>query len=214
MLLPEPHRRITTEQILEHPWFNTNLPPEAATMNDRCLLLAPMPGVPQPDEVRSRLAAYSTERGGAGSLFATSSSGTMSGSAKGGGGSRESSGTRAMVASGPASDAPYGTQQVQQHVHAELPNQYVHVQQQQHPQQQHPQQHPQQHQHMQMQMPVQYQPQQVQQAALIWHQQNQQYQQQLQMQQQQQAAGVYLQPLNGYQQQQQQQPPPPYYGQR
>lgn len=190
MLLPEPHRRITTEQILEHPWFNTNLPPEAATMNDRCLLLAPMPGVPQPDEVRSRLAAYSTAGT---SLYATSSSDTMSGSNKGG--SRESSGTRAMVTSGAPSDAPYGTQQVQ-HVRAELPHQCVHVQQQQHPQ------------HQQMQMPVQYQPQQVQQAALIWHQQNQQYQQQ--QLQQQQAATAYMQPLNGYQQQ----PPPPYYGQR
>jgi hypothetical protein len=40
MLLPDPNQRIQLEQIMVHPWFVTNLPPEAATMNDSYLRAA------------------------------------------------------------------------------------------------------------------------------------------------------------------------------
>ena len=44
MLLPDPASRIQFEQIMVHPWFMTNLPPEAATMNDSYLRAAFPPG--------------------------------------------------------------------------------------------------------------------------------------------------------------------------
>ncbi len=37
MLLPDPKKRIPLEAVMTHPWFTTNLPPEAATMNDSYL---------------------------------------------------------------------------------------------------------------------------------------------------------------------------------
>ncbi|GAX76465.1 hypothetical protein CEUSTIGMA_g3910.t1 [Chlamydomonas eustigma] len=55
MLLPDPATRIQLEQIMVHPWFTTNLPPEAATLNDS-YLRAPFPaGHQQPDEIRQLL---------------------------------------------------------------------------------------------------------------------------------------------------------------
>ena len=44
MLLPDPAARIQLEQIMVHPWFTTNLPPEAATMNESYLRAAFPPG--------------------------------------------------------------------------------------------------------------------------------------------------------------------------
>ncbi len=44
MLLPDPSARIQLEQIMSHPWFTTNLPPEAATMNESYLRAAFPPG--------------------------------------------------------------------------------------------------------------------------------------------------------------------------
>ncbi len=44
MLLPDPQQRIQLEQIMQHPWFVTNLPPEAATMNDTYLKASFPPG--------------------------------------------------------------------------------------------------------------------------------------------------------------------------
>jgi hypothetical protein len=52
MLLPEPHRRITVEGIMAHPWFNTNLPPEASSMNATYLSAAPPVGVLAPEAIR------------------------------------------------------------------------------------------------------------------------------------------------------------------
>uniref|UniRef100_A0A383W2H5 Protein kinase domain-containing protein n=1 Tax=Tetradesmus obliquus TaxID=3088 RepID=A0A383W2H5_TETOB len=51
MLLPEPHRRITVEGIMAHPWFNTNLPPEASSMNATYLGAAPPAGVLAPEAI-------------------------------------------------------------------------------------------------------------------------------------------------------------------
>lgn len=44
MLLPDPSARIQLEQIMVHPWFTTNLPPEAATMNESYLRQGLPPG--------------------------------------------------------------------------------------------------------------------------------------------------------------------------
>jgi serine/threonine-protein kinase SRK2 len=55
MLLPDPASRIQLEQIMVHPWFTTNLPPEAATMNDSYLRAPFPPGHQQPDEIRQLL---------------------------------------------------------------------------------------------------------------------------------------------------------------
>jgi hypothetical protein len=51
MLLPEPHRRITIEGIMAHPWFNTNLPPEASSMNATYLSAAAPVGVLAPEAI-------------------------------------------------------------------------------------------------------------------------------------------------------------------
>jgi hypothetical protein len=52
LLLPEPHRRITIERIMAHPWFNTNLPPEASSMNATYLSAAAPVGVLAPEAIR------------------------------------------------------------------------------------------------------------------------------------------------------------------
>jgi serine/threonine protein kinase len=189
MLLPEPHKRITTEEILEHPWFNTNLPPEAATMNDRCLMLAPMPGVPDAETIRQIVHAACSN-----TLYAGSSE-HMSGSNKGS--SRDSSDTRA---GNPASGGPHGAQHMQQ-MHAGMQTQYGHMQQQMlQPQQLTPQQ-LQAHQLQAHQLQAQQQ-----------HHMQMMWQQQQQAQQQAAAAGVYVQQHELQQQAQQQQGlQPPFY---
>jgi len=139
MLLPEPHKRITTEGILDHPWFNTNLPPEAATMNDRCLLLPPLPGVPCPEVIwqmvlAARPVCSSSSVGGSG---ATSSTGK--------GSSSSSSDTRMQTS------ANYGAQPIQPAAAAMAPQMMLqqHPQHMQHPQhQQHQLQHHQHHMQM------------------------------------------------------------------
>ena len=37
MFRPNPAERCTTEDIMAHPWFTKNLPPELASLNDRLL---------------------------------------------------------------------------------------------------------------------------------------------------------------------------------
>jgi serine/threonine protein kinase len=37
MFRPNPAERCTTEDIMAHPWFTKNLPPELGTLNDRLL---------------------------------------------------------------------------------------------------------------------------------------------------------------------------------
>jgi serine/threonine protein kinase len=100
MLMPEPHKRISTEDILAHRWFNTNLPPEAATMNDRCLQLAPLPGVPDPETIRQIV--HTATSGGGSSSFAGTSSLAAAGAGSGGPskGSGYSSGTQMHGTSG------------------------------------------------------------------------------------------------------------------
>jgi serine/threonine protein kinase len=184
MLLPEPHKRITTEEILEHPWFNTNLPPEAATMNDRCLMLAPMPGVPDAETIRQIVHAACSH-----TLY-SGSSGHMSGSNKG---SRESSDTRTGNS---ASGGAHGVQQM----HAGMQPQYGYMQQQiMQPQQLTPQQ----LQVQQQQQAHQLQAQQQRHMQMMWQQQ--------QAQQQAVAAGVYVQQHELQQPAQQQGPQPPFY---
>ncbi|KAJ9529711.1 hypothetical protein QJQ45_014440 [Haematococcus lacustris] len=63
MLLPDPVHRIQLDQIRSHPWFLTNLPPEATTMNDS-YLKAPFPagageglwlGYQRPEDIKQLL---------------------------------------------------------------------------------------------------------------------------------------------------------------
>ncbi|KAG1679770.1 hypothetical protein FOA52_012681 [Chlamydomonas sp. UWO 241] len=55
MLLPDPAARIQLEQIMVHPWFTTNLPPEAATMNDSYLRASFPSDHQRPEEIRRLL---------------------------------------------------------------------------------------------------------------------------------------------------------------
>ena len=55
LLLPDPTQRIQLDQIMQHPWFVTNLPPEAATMNDAYLKAVFPPGHQSPADIRRLL---------------------------------------------------------------------------------------------------------------------------------------------------------------
>lgn len=35
LLQPDPHKRLTMAQVMEHPWFQRNLPPPLMTLNAR-----------------------------------------------------------------------------------------------------------------------------------------------------------------------------------
>ncbi|GLI66872.1 hypothetical protein VaNZ11_010863 [Volvox africanus] len=52
MLLPDPKERITLEEVMKHPWFTTNLPPEAPTMNESYLKAGFPPGHQTTDEIK------------------------------------------------------------------------------------------------------------------------------------------------------------------
>lgn len=52
MLLPEPQKRITVREIMQHSWYLNNLPPEAAAMNEKYLNAAPSPGKLPPEGIR------------------------------------------------------------------------------------------------------------------------------------------------------------------
>lgn len=55
MMLPDPNHRLRIEDVMKHPWFTTNLPPDAATMNS-CYLSAPFPaGHQKPEEIKKLL---------------------------------------------------------------------------------------------------------------------------------------------------------------
>uniref|UniRef100_A0A7R9VAN1 Protein kinase domain-containing protein n=1 Tax=Chlamydomonas euryale TaxID=1486919 RepID=A0A7R9VAN1_9CHLO len=45
MLAPDPKQRVQLEHIMVHPWFTTNLPPEATTMNEAYMRAELPPGV-------------------------------------------------------------------------------------------------------------------------------------------------------------------------
>lgn len=62
MLNPDPNARLTMEGIMAHPWFVTNLPPEAATMNTTYLAMGPASGQQSLDDIRRVI----TEAGGGG----------------------------------------------------------------------------------------------------------------------------------------------------
>lgn len=47
--------RIKLEEVMLHPWFTTNLPPEAASMNDSYLRAPFPPGHQKPDDIRAIL---------------------------------------------------------------------------------------------------------------------------------------------------------------
>jgi hypothetical protein len=52
MLAPDPTQRISVSGITVHPWFQSNLPPDALAMNEVYLGAAPLPGVPHPAVLR------------------------------------------------------------------------------------------------------------------------------------------------------------------
>mmetsp|Transcript_40234 Transcript_40234/g.89327 ORF Transcript_40234/g.89327 Transcript_40234/m.89327 type:complete len:381 (-) Transcript_40234:812-1954(-) len=70
MLLPDPNQRIQLEQIMRHPWFLTNLPPEAATMNDSYLKASFPPGHQRPEEIRQILDEAKMSSGASGGMLA------------------------------------------------------------------------------------------------------------------------------------------------
>eukprot|EP00798_Chlamydomonas_sp_ICE-L_P024140 gene24140-9725_t len=55
MLLPDPAQRVQLEQIMVHPWFTTNLPPEAATMNTSYLKAGLPAGHQRPEDIKRLL---------------------------------------------------------------------------------------------------------------------------------------------------------------
>ncbi|GIL50341.1 hypothetical protein Vafri_6574 [Volvox africanus] len=55
MLEPEPEKRLTIEKIMEHPWFNIELPAEAREMNTTCLTWTVPPERQQPDQIKKLL---------------------------------------------------------------------------------------------------------------------------------------------------------------
>ncbi|KAG2499808.1 hypothetical protein HYH03_002104 [Edaphochlamys debaryana] len=52
MLLPDPKARITLEDVMTHTWFTTNLPPEAASMNESYLKAGFPAGHQSPDDIK------------------------------------------------------------------------------------------------------------------------------------------------------------------
>eukprot|EP00798_Chlamydomonas_sp_ICE-L_P004614 gene4614-14808_t len=52
MLLPDPASRIQLDQLILHPWFSANLPPEAAVMNDSYLRAGFPPGHQRPEDIK------------------------------------------------------------------------------------------------------------------------------------------------------------------
>lgn len=73
MLFPDPTQRIQLEQIMLHPWFTTNLPPEAATMNESYLRASYPPGHQKPEEIHRLLEEAKLPLGGGGHASASSS---------------------------------------------------------------------------------------------------------------------------------------------
>ncbi|GLI60100.1 hypothetical protein VaNZ11_002131 [Volvox africanus] len=55
MLKPAPEQRLTIEKIMEHPWFNKKLPPQAREMNMYYLNLPVPPEYQQPDQIKKLL---------------------------------------------------------------------------------------------------------------------------------------------------------------
>lgn len=69
MLQPNPARRLTLSEVMAHPWFQQDLPPHLATLNDRLLQVRHL-GQYQPDLLISRrLRAYVRRRKTCGLLF-------------------------------------------------------------------------------------------------------------------------------------------------
>ena len=66
MLFPDPTQRIQLEQIMLHPWFTTNLPPEAATMNESYLRASYPPGHQKVEEIHRLLEEAKMPAGGGG----------------------------------------------------------------------------------------------------------------------------------------------------
>lgn len=61
LLAPEPGERIKIEQITKHPWFLTNLPADAQSMNQRWLDTPFPPEHQSPDDIRQLLEQAKTK---------------------------------------------------------------------------------------------------------------------------------------------------------
>lgn len=55
MLLPDPTQRISIDEVVQDPWFNTNLPPDAVRMNAKYLSAPFAAGYQTPEAIRAVL---------------------------------------------------------------------------------------------------------------------------------------------------------------
>ncbi|MEW5305611.1 MAG: hypothetical protein WDW38_008094 [Sanguina aurantia] len=55
MLLPDPSKRISIDQVVQDPWFTTNLPPDAVRMNSKYLSAPFAAGYQTPEAIRAVL---------------------------------------------------------------------------------------------------------------------------------------------------------------
>jgi serine/threonine-protein kinase SRK2 len=61
ILVADPNNRFTIQDIIQHPWFQTDLPGRALKMNDDYLVLTPEgQGFQQLDEIKAILAEAKT----------------------------------------------------------------------------------------------------------------------------------------------------------
>ncbi|KIZ02869.1 hypothetical protein MNEG_5087 [Monoraphidium neglectum] len=65
MLAPDPRARIRVPEVLAHPWFQINLPPEAIEMNERYLAAGLPAGGQDLDEIRALVAEARSSAAGA-----------------------------------------------------------------------------------------------------------------------------------------------------
>lgn len=109
MLLPKPEERITMDQILAHPWFLANLPPEAATMNET-YSRAPYPAGQQSlEEIRRLLDEAKATAHPHGLMLRTSGSGASGGASDGSSDVAAHHQQHRHVRGGAAAVAPVGT---------------------------------------------------------------------------------------------------------
>ncbi|KAG1674284.1 hypothetical protein FOA52_013473 [Chlamydomonas sp. UWO 241] len=66
LIVADPAQRLNMAQIQAHPWFLTNLPPEALNMNDTCIASADYSGVQSVEDIQQMLRSAAVGSSGAG----------------------------------------------------------------------------------------------------------------------------------------------------